>query len=96
MVVVTARDFRSALGKYFDEAKNGNDVVVKSRDHGSFKLVPISEDDTLMSKEAFFAKIEQALNEVQEKKTFKMYPGESLDDFLARMEIEGNVQHWVH
>ena len=93
MVVVTARDFRSALGKYFDEAKNGNDVVVKSRDHGSFKLVPISEDDTLMSKEAFFAKIEQALNEVQEKKTFKMYPGESLDDFLTRMEIEGNVQH---
>ena len=93
MVVVTARDFRSALGKYFDEAKNGNDVVVKSRDHGSFKLVPISEDDTLMSKEAFFAKIEQALNEAQEEKTFKMYTDESLDDFLTRMEIEGNVQH---
>ena len=48
------------MGEYLRKALS-SEVVIKSRDFGSFKLVPLTEDDTLMSKEEFFAKIDQAI-----------------------------------
>lgn len=47
---------------------DGENVVIKSRNHGSFKLVPITEDDTLVSKEEFFEKLKLAENEIAEGK----------------------------
>ncbi|WP_260389116.1 hypothetical protein [Weeksella virosa] len=40
--------------------KEGEDVILKSRENGRFKLVPITEDDTLMSKEEFFNKLDRS------------------------------------
>jgi len=34
-----------------DMANNGEDIILKSRKNGSFKLVPVSESDMLISKE---------------------------------------------
>lgn len=96
MIIVSAREFRGEQSKFFEQAKKGDDVVVKSRNYGSFKLVPISDDDTLMSKEAFYEQIERAISEVKAGKTFKPQSDESLDEFLTRMEKEGNVQPWVY
>lgn len=64
-------------------AKNGEDIIVKSRENGSFKIVPVTEDDTLMSKTAFFAQIDSALQEAKEGK------GKSIktkDELFAYME----------
>ena len=47
MVEVTGRDFRANTAKYVDVAYQGEDVVVKSR-AGSFRVVPISEDDIVI------------------------------------------------
>lgn len=67
-MIITARDFRGEQGKYFAMVASGADVVIKSRDHGSFKLVPVTDDDTLFSKEAFFAKLDLAEKEIAEGK----------------------------
>lgn len=90
MEVVSSRDFRSQMGEYMRKAKN-SDIVIKSRNFGSFKLVPISEDDTLISKEEFFARIDEAIQNFKEGRCYTMNPGETLDEFMARMEAEGNV-----
>ncbi len=45
--------------------KKGIDIVIKSRDKGSFKIVPITEDDTLMTKEAFFAKVDKGIEQIK-------------------------------
>ena len=47
MVVVSSREFRANQRKYFDLART-NDVVITSRSHGSYRLVPVMEDDTLI------------------------------------------------
>lgn len=66
MTIVTAREFRGDQGKYFQMVANGESVVIKSRNHGSFKLVPITEDNTLMSKTEFLGKIKRAEQEIEE------------------------------
>lgn len=92
MEVVSSRDFRSKMGDYMNKART-SDVIIKSRSFGSFKLVPISEDDTLMSKKEFFAKIDRALWQVNTGRCYEMNPDETLEAFIERMEEEGNVQN---
>lgn len=49
MIIVSTRDFRANQGRYLNEARNGEDVIIKSRDHGSFKITPITKGDTVHS-----------------------------------------------
>ena len=65
MVVVTGRDFRANTAKYVDVAFRGEDVVVKSR-VGSFRVVPIREDDIVINKRDLATELSGALMEVKE------------------------------
>ena len=65
MVVVTGRDFRANTAKYVDVALRGEDVVVKSR-AGSFRVVPISEDDIVIDKRDLTEELRGALLEAKE------------------------------
>jgi antitoxin (DNA-binding transcriptional repressor) of toxin-antitoxin stability system len=65
MVVVTGRDFRANTAKYVDVAFRGEDVVVKSR-VGSFRVVPIREDDIVINNRDLATELRGALMEVKE------------------------------
>ena len=65
MIVVTGRDFRANTAKYVDVAYRGEDVVVKSRS-GSFRVVPIREDDIVINKRDLAAELRGVLLEVKE------------------------------
>ena len=65
MVVVTGRDFRANTAKYVDVAFRGEDVVVKSR-VGSFRVVPIREDDFVINNRDLATELRGALMEVKE------------------------------
>ena len=43
------------------------------------------QDDALMTKEEFFANVDEALEQAKQGKVHRMQQGESLDDFLARV-----------
>ncbi len=65
MVVVTGRDYRANLAKYYSLAQKGEDVVVKAR-YGSWKVVPISEDDIVVNKRDLAQELRNAILEVKE------------------------------
>ena len=50
MVVVSSREFRTNMMSYFTES-NGDDFIVKTRDHGSFKvsIKPVKRDDAILN-----------------------------------------------
>ena len=50
MVVVSSREFRTNMMTYFTES-NGDDFIVKTRDHGSFKvsIKPVKRDDAILN-----------------------------------------------
>ena len=45
----------------------------------------IQEDPTCMTKEEFFARVDEAREEIRQGKGVRMLPNESLDDFLKRV-----------
>ena len=67
MTVISIKDFRSNQGKYLNLAANGESVILTSR-AGSFKIVPVSEDDSLISKKEFFARVDQARKDIAKLK----------------------------
>ena len=84
MVVVSSREFRANQRKYFDVAR-ANDVVITSRAHGSYRLVPITEGDILIDKATLEAKIHQGIADYEAGKVHRMNEGESSEDFLGRL-----------
>lgn len=65
MIVVTGRDYRANLAKYYGLAQKGEDVVVKAR-CGTWKVVPIAEDDVVMDKRDLPQEFRNSLQEVKE------------------------------
>jgi antitoxin (DNA-binding transcriptional repressor) of toxin-antitoxin stability system len=86
MLVVSSREFRDRQRSYLDRIDAGMEVLIQRGKSKAYKVTAVSDDDTLMSKEEFFAKIDKSLQEAKEGKTHTMLPNESLDDFLARIE----------
>ena len=82
MLVISTREFRERQGKYLKKVKEGEDVVLKSRENGSFKLVPLTEDDTLMNKEEFFNKLDLSLQQAKEGKTIRVSSVEEIKALL--------------
>ena len=85
MIVISGREFRANQGKYIDMVVGGHDLVLKFRGKGSFKIVPVREDDTLMSKEEFYAKLDHSLKQAKEGKVIRQRDGESVEEFINRL-----------
>lgn len=65
MLIVTGRDYRANLAKYYGLAQKGEDVVVKAR-YGSWKVVPVTEDDVVVNKRDLPQELYNALMEVKQ------------------------------
>ena len=82
MVVISSRDFRSNQSKYLGMAAKGHGVVLTTRSLGSFKIVPITEEDSLISREELYKKIDKGIQEIKEGKGYKVGSKEELERFL--------------
>ena len=84
MTVISIRDFRANQGKYLDLAANGESVILTSR-KGQFKITPISEDDCVISKQEFLARVDEARKSLSEGKGVSVSGREELDSLLASL-----------
>jgi len=82
MLVISTREFRERQGKYLGMVANGENVVLKSRKEGSFKIVPLQRDDTLMSKEEFYAKLDKSIQQIKDGKLHTLNMN-NIDEFLG-------------
>ena len=87
MVVVSSRVFRANQRKYFALAQT-NDVVITSRSHGSYRLVPISEKDILFNRDALEAKIRQGIADYEAGKVHAIKTGETAEEYVKRLIAE--------
>lgn len=54
MLIISTREFRANQGKYLRMVKSGEEVILKSRENGSFALTPVTEYSTFIPKEYVF------------------------------------------
>ena len=83
MLIISTREFRTNQRQYLKRVIEGENVILKSRTEGCFKIVSVSEDDTLISKEQLDAIIEQGLQDIENGKG-KEY---SLEELRIKMGI---------
>ena len=84
MLIVSSREFRANQRKYFELAQTGN-VIIKSRNYGSFRLIPVKEDDFVLDQAELDSKIKRGIADYENGKVYKMKDGESSAAFLERM-----------
>jgi hypothetical protein len=84
MKIISTRDFRANQTKFLEMANNGEDIVLKSRRQGSFKLQPIKSDAS-MNKAEFYAKIDRSIKQAEEGKVVRQQDGEAVEDFIDRL-----------
>ncbi|MCI8998799.1 MAG: prevent-host-death protein [Muribaculaceae bacterium] len=77
MQVVTAREFRSNQGRFLTAAREGQSVMLTSR-YGNFKIVPITEADTLTER------ICRGLKQVKQMESGEM-PRKTMEEFLNEL-----------
>lgn len=71
MIVISARDFRANQTKFLNMANDGKDVVLMSRSQGSFRIVPVKEDDVVVERD-LMDELKGALQEVKDNLQGKM------------------------
>lgn len=85
MIVITSREFRENQASYLDMVDKGEEVLIQRRKNKAYRIVSVKNDDTLMSKEEFFAMVAKSLHQGKEGRVHTMREGESLDAFLERV-----------
>jgi hypothetical protein len=56
-MIVISREFRDHHKKYFDLIDDNEQVIVQRGKNKSYKLVPIMQDESLMTETEFYAKL---------------------------------------
>lgn len=79
--IISSRQFRDKQGYYFGLIEKGEQVILR-RKGVSYKLTPIGKDDTLMTEEEFYAKIDRSIQQAKEGKTKTIHNKEELHAFL--------------
>ena len=87
MLVVNTREFRDKQANYLDKMDAGAEALIQRGKKKSYKIVPVSDDDTLMSKEDFFAKIDRAAQSIKEGKGKTVHSKKELIDYLDSRQV---------
>jgi len=82
MLIISAREFRDKQRSYLDKVDTGTEILIQRRKNKSYKIVPIIEDDTLMSKEDYFLRLERGFQSIKEGKG-REYTLEEIDELFG-------------
>jgi len=85
MLVISTREFRANQKSYLDKIDKGIEILIHRAGNKSYKLVPVAEDETLMSKEDFFAKIDKSIQEIKDGNFTRVETKEGLQAFLKSL-----------
>lgn len=81
MIIISSREFREKQRFYLDKVDTGEQIVIQRGKDRSYKLVPVSKDDTLMAEDEFYEKINRSIQQELKGETERI----SYTDELKKM-----------
>lgn len=85
MLVISSREFRENQKSYLDRIDNGEEIIVQRNGNKSYKILPISNDDTLMSKSEFIEKINSSFMQIKRGEATTLKGEEEITNFLETL-----------
>lgn len=84
MIIISSREFRDNQKKYFDLVDSNGQIIVQRGKSKSYRLLPINENETLMTEADFYRKIEKSIKQSEngDLTSFK-----NIEDFKSFLEI---------
>jgi len=82
MLIISTREFRDKQKSYLDKIDEGVEILIRRAKNKSYKITPVTEDDTLMSKEEYYAMLEEGFQSIKEGKG-KEYTLEDIDKLFG-------------
>ena len=64
MLVISSREFRDKQALYFDRADHGEEILVQRGRNKSYKIIAISDEDTVIKKEDILVPDEELKNAI--------------------------------
>jgi len=55
MLIISSREFRDNQASYFDRADSGEEILVQRGKNKSYKIIAVTEDDTVVNKDRILA-----------------------------------------
>lgn len=82
MIIISGREFRANESHYLDMVDSGQQVILRRRGAKSYRIVPIKEDDTLMTEEEYYAKLDRSIKQAEEGKVITINTPEEMHKFF--------------
>ena len=82
MLIISTREFRDRQKSYLDKIDAGEEILIRRAKAKAYKIIPVTKDDMLMSKEEYFAMLDRGLQSIKEGKG-KEYTLEEIDRLLG-------------
>jgi len=83
MLVISTKEFRSKQKNYLNKVDEGVEILIRRAKEKAYKILPVTEDDTLMSKEEYHSMLDRRLQSIREGKG-KEY---SLEELRIKMGL---------
>jgi len=83
MVIISSREFREHLRKYFDLVDQNKQIIVQRGKDKAYVIVPLNDSDRLSVNDELIQTVEEAEAEYAKKKTTRIKdPGEIWESIL--------------
>ena len=66
MLVISTREFRDRQKSYLDKVDEGVEILIRRAKEKAYKIIPVTKDDTLMSKEEYYSMLDRGLQSIRE------------------------------
>lgn len=85
MLIISSREFRAKQKSYFDKVDAGQEILIQRGKNKSYKIVPVTDEDALMSEEEFLKKLDHSIQQIKEGKYIAKQDNETMENFVERL-----------
>ncbi len=88
MLVISLRDFREKQSFFLEKVMNGENILLRNRKNQCFKLVPVTDDEMLVSKEEYYSLLDKSLEQIKNGESVACENAADLDILFKNIEKE--------
>jgi hypothetical protein len=82
MLIINSREFRQNQKVYFDLIDKNEQIIIQRGKNKAYKIVPVDENDRILSEEEFKKKIDESIIQAQNGETL-ILTKKNQKDFLT-------------